>query len=316
MASLAKAVVAVLDALGVDWRKIVAWAVGGAVALTLFLMMLPLLALGALFGGGAAGLPPALGLWATGLVAQEAGSVPMALVLAVIDHESGGLWMATHRNPNHTTDAGLMQVNSANWAAYGLTGDPYAPAANVRAGVAILAGALARYPRNVAGALEAYNAGTAANGWAFDPGYAGAVLAALHAILAGPHLAAERIAGGGKVLVTAYAPYRPPQPLAGSATVTGLVPPGSLTATGGGGTNPVLPCGPGDGITGGVVPSGAVCWVAAAATTRVTAVWRYVVTTKKTTTGPHGTVHTVTTKRTVVVPVTVGVGGAALRGGG
>ena len=52
-----------------------------------------------------------------------AAGVPAALALAVIDHESGGDWAASHRNANGTTDAGLMQVNSANWAAYGLGGD-------------------------------------------------------------------------------------------------------------------------------------------------------------------------------------------------
>lgn len=125
---------------------------------------------------GRAPVSPALGFWATGLVARDAAAacVPAALALAVIDHESGGDWAASHRNADGTTDVGLMQVNSANWATYGLGADPYAPAANVPARVAILAADLARYPGRLTAALDTYNAGPAAAGWVFDPGLAGA----------------------------------------------------------------------------------------------------------------------------------------------
>ena len=148
--------------------------------------------------GGEAQAPPALGFWATGLVAHDAATanVPAALVLAVMDHESGGDWTASHRNGNGTTDAGLMQVNSANWTAYGLGSDPYAPASNVRAGVAILAADLAGHPGNVGAALEAYNAGAGVAGRVFDPGYAGAVLADVQSIeAAGPRQSRGRRGG-------------------------------------------------------------------------------------------------------------------------
>lgn len=281
MQALARVGLALADALGIDVKKLVAGLLAFAVAVVLAVIMAPALLLGGL-GGGAAGVPAALGLWATGIVAQEAGGVPPVLVLGVIAHESGGVWTASHRNSNHTTDAGLMQVNSANWTAYGLTSDPYAPAANVRAGVAILAADLARYPGNVAGALEAYNAGTAANGWLFDPGYAGAVLAAVRAIEAGPHLAAWRLAGSDQVVVTAYAALGPEVKWDGG-TWPGIVPPARLSI------NPptltVTPCAP-------VLGAGATC---TALKTRqavsVQATWTVTTRVK----GPHGHEHTKTT---------------------
>ena len=78
----------------------------------------------------------------------------------------------------------------------------------VCAGVAILGPDLDRHPNNVPAALEAYSAGTAADGWVFDPAYAPAVLADAHAIETGLHLAATRIPGG-EVIVTAFAAAGP-----------------------------------------------------------------------------------------------------------
>ena len=136
--------IAVADGLGLtDLAKAIGGIVLAVVVFALLAVLGVLLARFALLGGsrGGALVPPALGFWATGLVPQDAAAagVPAALALAVRDHESGGDWAAAHRNGNGTNDAGLMQVNSENWTAYGLGPDPYAPEANVRAGVAILA---------------------------------------------------------------------------------------------------------------------------------------------------------------------------------
>ena len=73
----------------------------------------------------------------------------------------------------------------------------------------------------------------------FDPGYAGAVLADVRAIEAGPHLAAAPLAlqtlGAARqvVVITAFAPFGHTQTLDGQEWPA-LVPPRTLTAPGGG----------------------------------------------------------------------------------
>lgn len=98
-------------------------------------------------------------------------NITQSLFLALITHESGGNWRAFNRNTNGTNDAGLCQINSANWGKYGLTQDPYSPSQNIAAGVAILADALQQYGDEL-DALYAYNAGTPANGKQYNPTYA------------------------------------------------------------------------------------------------------------------------------------------------
>lgn len=81
-----------------------------------------------------------------------------ALALAVVAVESKGVPTATRYNGAGLWDRGLMQVDSENWATYGLTWATAAnPAANVRAGAAILRRDVARY--GVWGGLALYNSG-------------------------------------------------------------------------------------------------------------------------------------------------------------
>lgn len=74
---------------------------------------------------------------------------------------------STLRSQGHNIDAGLMQVNSANWPTYGLTVENvFDPCSNLRAGSTILQrayeGALYHFPPGDAAlthALSAYNSG-------------------------------------------------------------------------------------------------------------------------------------------------------------
>src|SRR5664279_1185753 len=92
--------------------------------------------------------------------------------MALIAHESGGNWKATNSaNTNGTTDAGLCQINSVNWAGYGLEADPYNVSRNVQAGITILGQALSQYG-DFTQALYAYNGGTSSNGQKYNPTYA------------------------------------------------------------------------------------------------------------------------------------------------
>ena len=312
--------IAVTDALGLtDLAKTIAGMILVLVVFALLavvsVMLAPFALVTSLTGGatatgGGAQVPPALGFWATGLVSQDAATanIPAALVLAVMDHESGGDWTASHRNGNGTTDAGLMQVNSANWTAYGLGSDPYAPPSNLRAGVAILTADLAGHPGNVGAALEAYNAGAAASGWVFDPGYAGAVLADVQTIEAGPHLAAAPLAlptvGEGRqaIVITAFAPFgRTPQAFDGQKW-PGLVPPRTMTATAGGQAVTLWPLASAPAAVRLLLPQDASGWVAAALAGQpvtVTATWVRAL--PQTYRGPHGGRHT----RIVQQPVTL-----------
>jgi hypothetical protein len=98
-------------------------------------------------------------------------NVPQPLFIALIAHESGGNWQASNQNSNGTTDAGLCQINSVNWAQYGLTANPFNIPLNIQAGTTILGQALSQY-NDFSQALYAYNGGTAANGEKYNPSYA------------------------------------------------------------------------------------------------------------------------------------------------
>jgi len=86
----------------------------------------------------------------------------------------------------HSIDAGLAQINSANWNAYGLTsGTVFSPCLNLHAGSLILLqayeDALRTFPPGdeaLAHALSAYNSG----GYYAAMGYAGNVIAAARRI--------------------------------------------------------------------------------------------------------------------------------------
>ena len=150
---------------------------------------------------------PVLGRTALWLaLVQRAGAsygVPAALELGLIAHESHGDYLAVDRDHNGTQDAGLAQINSGpapgypHWAEYGLTEDPYDPAANVAASLRILSANVQHYG-DVRLALLAYNAGSPANGSRFAPGYAGDVLSYAQALQSGPEVAAWQVGGGGE----------------------------------------------------------------------------------------------------------------------
>ena len=313
-AALVKLGMAIADALGLtELAKALAGVVVAIIVFALLSVFVVMLAPFALLGGGAGGagpgsVPPGLGFWADGLLAKDAqaAGVPTALALAVMDHESGGQWTASHDNPNHTTDAGLMQVNSRNWSRYGLSADPYAPAGNIRAGVTILAGDLATHPNDVPAALEAYDGG--------GVGYAQAVLADVRAIESSAHLAVAQLGGGALpaagagnqvVLVTAWAPFGAKTHYGGQSW-PGLVAPDSLTATASGSPVPLTPCDQAAGTIRHLLPSGATCWVVIAPTgepVTVAATWERTVT--RTVTGPGGKPHTETTTQPVTQTQTV-----------
>jgi len=79
-----------------------------------------------------------------------------SLIMSVIADQSGGNPNAVGHDSNGTYDAGLMQVNSSNFSAYGLTPkDALAVMANLKAGETILNQDLQR-THSVAGGLYAY----------------------------------------------------------------------------------------------------------------------------------------------------------------
>lgn len=98
-------------------------------------------------------------------------NIPQTLMLALITHESSGDWESTNQNSNGTLDAGLCQINSANWPKYNLSSNPYDVTRNLSASTSILNTALQTYG-NEEDALYAYNAGNPTNGKLYNPSYA------------------------------------------------------------------------------------------------------------------------------------------------
>ena len=191
---------------------------GALVLLVAGLLFVPLLVVGAMGGGAGGGGfytgPTPHGTttqnvlyWRTVVCREAATYKPwnqttpqfVDTVDAIMTQESGGNPMALRRDSNGTVDAGLMQINSGNWAAYGLTADPFDPARNIAAGVQMLAGDLRRYG-NVALALAAYNAGPGAVArWHGVPPYAAGYVQSVLALYARfVALSGNPTAGGGK----------------------------------------------------------------------------------------------------------------------
>jgi hypothetical protein len=306
---------AVVQALGLD-RLAKSVAIGVLVLAALVLaagiavLVSPFALLGSSGGAPSASVPAVLGLWEP-LAAQDAAAagLPAVLVLGVMDHESAGQWTAEDDDSDGTTDAGLMQVNSQNWADYGLSSDPYAPSANVSAGVAILRKALSATGENVAAALEAYNAGTAAAGMQYDPEYAPDVMADVAAIEAGPQLSVGLLGGGAQVLsgarqaviITAYAPFGPTTTAYGQSWPA-LVPPATLSAKAGATPLAETLCGSAPVAVRQLLPPDAGCSVVvttSGASVTVTATWR------RTVTRQDGQPQTTTTTEPVTLTQTV-----------
>lgn len=88
------------------------------------------------------------------------GMIDAALLQALATHESNNNPQAIGaENPNGTRDYGLFQINSANFARYGLTaGNVFDPEVNGRAAVAELERRLPN-AHNVADLVSMYNAG-------------------------------------------------------------------------------------------------------------------------------------------------------------
>ncbi len=195
--------------------KLIAWIGGG----TFFLLLLGFCIFAAVavyLGGGMPGLKgaPQVGTAAsrpTIWLNQPAiihSSLPNVVIAAVMEHESQGQVFARNYNcslfgltspipcsqtfpggliKTQSEDAGLMQVNSANWKQYGLRADPFNPQKNIAAGVAILQADMQQYGY-LEYALEAYNSGSGGPN-SPDVAYAQAVLADINAYEAGPVMA-------------------------------------------------------------------------------------------------------------------------------
>ena len=118
---------------------------------------------------------------AAALLACAAGIAPVTLE-AVIAAESGGRAVAINVNRNGSRDFGLMQVNEAHLAAFGVTpAQVMDPCTNLRIGAFILRAdymAASRIygegPRALMAALSAYNTGT------FDRGFANGYVAKVY----------------------------------------------------------------------------------------------------------------------------------------
>jgi len=87
-------------------------------------------------------------------------SCPLPMVMALIQQESGGNPNAVGTNPNGTTDQGLFQINSSNFASLGIT-NPFDPTQSTQAGLTLLQQDYNQFG-NWTEALEAYNEGPSA----------------------------------------------------------------------------------------------------------------------------------------------------------
>lgn len=88
---------------------------------------------------------------------SAASGVPAALILAIIQVESGGNPRAVSR----TGAQGLMQLTAATAQRYGAS-NPFDPASNVAAGARFLHDLLAHYRQNLRLVLAAWNVGQGA----------------------------------------------------------------------------------------------------------------------------------------------------------
>lgn len=158
---------------------------------------------------------------------QYGHNVPVALIMSVMAHESGGALFVENYNCSngkaaatqcssiykhtHTTsvDAGLMQINSGawpppnvpGWVQYKLQNNPFNPQRNISAGASKLFWDLKNYNNHLGQALYAYNGGTAQNGMTYDPSYAPTVEGNLQKYLAAPTVFAW---AGGKPIKGVY----------------------------------------------------------------------------------------------------------------
>lgn len=100
-----------------------------------------------------------------GQVAHRNPHLTTALIDAVMKtQDAAGDPSAYYVDSPTQMDAGLMQIDTVNWAKYGLTRDPFNATANLRAGIEMLNQLLNQYHGNVWDAARAYaGSGPAAN---------------------------------------------------------------------------------------------------------------------------------------------------------
>ncbi|AFM43616.1 soluble lytic murein transglycosylase-like protein (plasmid) [Desulfosporosinus acidiphilus SJ4] len=101
---------------------------------------------------------------------SQAHGLPPLWVISDIAWESKGNWLASNQNSDGTIDAGLCQINSNNWPAYGLSDNPYDAVRNITVGTQILGANYEKY-HDIGAALYAYNGGTPENGMKYNPTY-------------------------------------------------------------------------------------------------------------------------------------------------
>lgn len=174
-------------------KQLIAWIGGGTLLLILFIFAL-LAAIVMFLAGGTSGTTngPPIGTASSrpvewlGYPAVASSSLPNAVILSVMAHESSGRIFAMNYNCSNgqpaaqqcsqaypgtktlSEDAGLMQINSGGWPApakaskwqsLGMSSDPFDPTLNIPAGVHELTADL-RQTGYLEYALEAYNSGS------------------------------------------------------------------------------------------------------------------------------------------------------------
>lgn len=144
--------------------------------------------------------------------------VPLNILDAVADHESGGNPNAiSPTNPNGSTDYGLLQISSPNFPSLGVNATTILdPQTNANAGASILAQDY-NLTGSWASALSMYNTGSP--GSSVGANYASAVLAAANTTYANPAALSSGVAGTATVPTGTGTSVTPPA-TSGAATAS------------------------------------------------------------------------------------------------